>query len=214
MLFRTDFSYSAAGEDRLVLHWLVNGYGLAESEIRYCDIGANHPRKLSNTFALYQRGARGVLVEPDPTQATLLRKVRPRDTVLNVGAAFDGKKTAKLKRFTSSVFNTFSEERVDVIVEASKGWRPNQAQALCDEIEVDLVPVNDILAANFRDDLHFLSIDAEGVDLQIMKSIDFDRFRPKIICVEADGDFDAILKPIGYEFTAQTPDNLIYRAPR
>jgi len=47
------------------------------------------------------------------------------------------------------------------------------------------VPVNDILTNHFEAGLHFISIDAEGVDFPILQSIDFTRFRPKIICVEA-----------------------------
>lgn len=209
VLFRCDFSYSGAGEDRLVLHWLLAVYGLAESEIRYCDIGANHPKKLSNTFALYQRGAHGVLVEPDPEQARLLRKIRTRDTVLNVGAAFDGRRSAKLKRFSSSVFNTFSEVQSSIIINSSKKWR--EAQNVRDEVEIELVPINNILATYFVDHFHFLSIDAEGVDMQILQSIDFYRFKPMMICIEASANFDPILIPFGYELTARTPDNVIYR---
>ena len=210
-LFRSDFSYSAAGEDRLVLSWLSTVYGLAPSEIRYCDIGANHPRNLSNTFAMYQRGARGLLVEPDPQLADLLRKNRPRDIVLNVGAAFDERRSAKLKRFNSSVFNTFSDAQADLITSSSKNWRPDQLQDIQSEVEIQLVHVNDILSQG--DALHFLSIDAEGVDLPILQAIDFNVFRPKMICIEASANFDPILKPYGYEMTARTPDNVIYRAP-
>jgi FkbM family methyltransferase len=210
-LFRSDFSYSGAGEDRLVLSWLSTVYGLAASEIRYCDIGANHPRKLSNTFAMYQRGARGLLVEPDPRLADLLRKTRPRDIVLNVGAAFDERRSAKLKRFSSSVFNTFSDAQADLIKSSSKNWQPDQLQNIQSEVEIQLIDVNDILSQG--DALHFLSIDAEGVDLPILQAIDFNVFRPKMICIEASANFDPILKPYGYEMTARTPDNVIYRAP-
>ncbi len=211
-LFGSEFSYSGAGEDKLVLSWLSTVYGLSESEIRYCDIGANHPRKLSNTFAMYQRGARGLLVEPDPDQAALLKTARPRDTVLNVGAAFDERRSATLRRFTSSVFNTFSEAQAELITNSSKNWQKNQLQDIQSEIEIQLVDVNDILSQG--DALHFLSIDAEGVDLPILQAIDFNRYRPKMICIEASADFDPILKPYGYELTARTPDNVIYRVPR
>jgi FkbM family methyltransferase len=211
-LFRTDFSYSGAGEDRFVLSWLLSAYGLTETEIRYCDIGANHPRKLSNTFALYQRGARGILVEPDPQQADLLRRHRPRDTILNVGAAFDERRTARLKRFNSSVFNTFSDAQVDLVLNSSKNWRADQLQGIQSEVEIELVDVNDILSQG--DALHFLSIDVEGVELPILQAVDFNRFRPKMICIEASADFNSILNPYGYEMIARTPDNVIYNAPR
>ena len=63
-------------------------------------------------------------------------------------------------------------------------------------------------------EIHFVSIDAEGVDFFILKSIDFERFRPKLICIERSrppSEFNAILSPWGYELISQTPDNAIYR---
>jgi FkbM family methyltransferase len=161
---------------------------------------------------MYQRGARGILVEPDPQLADLLRRDRPRDIVLNVGAAFDERRSATLMRFNSSVFNTFSEAQADLITNSSKNWRPDQLQDIQSELEIQLVHVNDILSQ--IDALHFLSIDAEGVDLPILRAIDFNVFRPKMICIEASADFDPVLKPYGYEMTARTPDNVIYRVPR
>jgi FkbM family methyltransferase len=209
--FRRSLSYSASGEDRFVLSWLEVRYGIDVRKVRYCDIGANHPTDLSNTFLFYHFGARGVLVEPDPNLCTSLRSKRSRDTVLNVGVAFDERRSANLHRLTSSVFNTFLPHQAQNAVDHSKEWKPYQRQAIVDQIKIPLVPANDILSEHFPDGLDFLSIDAEGVDLPILQSINFDRFRPKMICIEASADFDPILRPAGYEFVAKTPDNLIFR---
>ena len=210
-----ELSYSAAGEDRLVLAWLQVVYHLYNSsEVRYCDIGASHPKRLNNTYAIYLRGGSGVLVEPDPALIKDLKKERPRDVVLNVGVAFDDSRSAKLKRFTNSVFNTFSSDQANVVLEGSKNWAPHQLQQVVDEIEVPLVPINEILAQHFSSGIHFLSIDAEGVDFSILKSVDFARFKPKMICIEMSRsviDINTILNPRGYELLAQTPDNAIYR---
>src|ERR1700722_14041617 len=65
-------SYSGWGEDVLAMSWLQCG-GIQPSSVRSLDIGAAEPRRLSNTYLFYSRGARGVLVEPDPDQASLLR---------------------------------------------------------------------------------------------------------------------------------------------
>lgn len=213
-LLRSQFSHSGAGEDRFVVAWLEVVYGVTAHKIRYCDIGANHPQVLNNTFALYERGASGVLVEPDPDHAALLRRMRPRDTVLSVGAAFDERRSAKLQRFTSSVFNTFSASQGDHVLENSKRWSADQQQHRRDEIEIPLVPVNDILSAHFPDGVHFISIDAEGFDFPILQSIDFTRHRPKIVCIEASTgrpEFDAVFNPFGYEYIMRSPDNFIYR---
>ena len=216
-LFHGHFSHSAAGEDRLVIAFLQTVFGFHDaSKIRYCDVGASHPITLNNTFALYERGASGVLVEPDPDGIALLQKTRPRDIVLNVGAASDERRSAKLIRFTARVFNTFSEHQANKILKSSKNWGPDQLQKVVDEVTVELVPMNEILGRYFKDGLHFLSIDAEGLDFQIIQSIDFSQFKPLILCVEASHDqselFDMVLRPHGYELIARTPDNIIYKA--
>jgi FkbM family methyltransferase len=205
-------SYSAAGEDRLVMAWLRVVARTKLPDVRYCDIGANHPKYLSNTFALYQAGASGVLIEPDPFLCGKLRRARPRDAVLNVGAAFDDRRAAKLQRFSHRAFNTFLPAQADMVVKSSEQWRRADRQRVVDEIEVPLVPANDILAANFAQGIDFLSIDTEGCNLQILESIDLERFRPKIICIEASDDFDAIMRASYYELIARTPDNVIYQA--
>ncbi|MDF0498447.1 hypothetical protein [Bradyrhizobium yuanmingense] len=48
----------------------------------YIEIGANHPISTSNTYLMYQRGAQGVLVEPNPELGALIRKVRLRDILV------------------------------------------------------------------------------------------------------------------------------------
>jgi FkbM family methyltransferase len=115
---------------------------------------------------------------------------------------------------TARTFNTFSAEQADDVVKISEGWKPYQRQSIVDEIEVRLVPLNDILEKHFSNGIDFISIDTEGVDMQILQSIDFNRCRPKMICVEASrpqNEFHEWLSPFGYGFVAITPDNLIFR---
>jgi len=90
------------------------------STIRYCDIGANHPRTLNNTFALYQRGASGVLVEPDPDLCGALRKERPRDTVIEGRCRVDERRSAKLQRLTAMCSTRFRPHKPNFVHESSK----------------------------------------------------------------------------------------------
>jgi FkbM family methyltransferase len=204
-------SYSGHGEDLVVWAWLSVEGRLTGPEIRYLDIGAAEPTNLNNTYLLSTFGARGVLVEPDPDQAAKLRAARPRDTTINVGVAFDERQSATLTRFTSPLFNTFSERQADVVLTSSKNWHPTQLQAVVDRIDVALVPINKILKEHGAP--HFLSIDAESLDFQILKSIDFSQFRPWIICMEIMcplADIEALLNPFGYKFICRTPDNVMF----
>jgi FkbM family methyltransferase len=205
------YSYSAFGEDRVALGWLSQS-GVKAEDIRYLDIGASHPVVLSNTMLMYQSGARGVLVEPDARMAAALRARRPRDVVIEAAAAFDGRRCANLIQLSSTVFNTFSEAQAERTVEASVAW--GSPQTIVGRMEVKLIPINDIIEQSLGAVApHFLSIDAEGVDFEILQSLEMVRFRPWIICVEKSrpaSDFHALLLPHNYRAVCETPHNLLF----
>jgi len=211
--------YSAYGEDLLMLGWL-NHYSVPPERIRYLDIGAAMPAHLNNTYLFYSIGARGLLVEPDPDQAAILREARPRDVVMQVGVAFDERRSAKLHRFTNRVFNTFSEEQAEFVLETSRTWPENVRQSLVDRVEIELVPINEMISRHMPDHApHLVSIDVEGVELPVIRSLDlallkFDEAAPSFICAEAQGyprDWLAVVEPHSYVVSARTPDNLIFR---
>jgi FkbM family methyltransferase len=211
--------FSAYGEDLIMVGWLGH-YGVQPTDIRYLDIGAATPQHLNNTYLLYSMGARGLLVEPDPDQAALLRAARPRDVVAQVGVAFDERRSSKLYRFTNRVFNTFSEEQKEFVLETSRSWPENVRQTLIDEVEVELVPVNELITRWMPDHApHVVSIDVEGVEMPVLRSMDpsllkMDDKLPSLLCFEAHGyveDFLDVLGPHGYAVTARTPDNILFR---
>jgi FkbM family methyltransferase len=208
----SNISFSSWGEDVIAASWL-RAAGLNFSDIRYLDIGAAEPKRLSNTYLLYTFGAKGVLIEPDPDQADALGAARPRDAVINAGVAFDHRRRAPLVRMQRRVFNTFLDRQVEATVAASAEWEDNQ-QNIVDRLEVDLIPINEVIARYLGDVApHFLSIDTEGCDFDILMSLDLERFKPTLICVEAARpvhEFERILEPHSYRRICQTPDNLMF----
>jgi hypothetical protein len=101
-----------------------------------------------------------VLVEPDPTQAANLRSAGPRDIVVEAGAAFDERRRLTLTKMTNPLLNSFSAARAADVAEDSKSWS-SVARKIIGSIEVDLIKANE---------LHLLSIDAEGEDFRILRS--------------------------------------------
>lgn len=205
------YSYSAFGEDRVALGWLVET-GVKPRDIRYLDIGASDPLVLNNTMLMYQSGARGVLVEPDVEMVKKLRRRRRRDVIIDAAVAFDERRSANLIRMSSGVFNTFSEAQVERIVAASADW--GVEQRVVDRVEVKLIPINDVIERYCGGTApHFLSIDAESVDFEILQSLDFQRFRPWIICAENSrphAEFAGLLRPFGYRPLCETPHNFMF----
>jgi FkbM family methyltransferase len=170
-------SFSQCGED-LVVAFIVGYLGLGP-RITYLDVGANDPVKLSNTYYFYGKGHRGVLVEPDGALCRLLRDQRREDKVLEAGIGADAAKEADYYVMNEDALNTFSKEEAEHQVEANKG-----RIAIREVIKLPLLNINDVMAEHFRGAPTFLSVDTEGLDLAILKSIDYGRFRPKIICAE------------------------------
>jgi hypothetical protein len=72
-------------------------------------------------------------------------------------------------------------------------------------VKMPLVNINKVMADHFGGNApDFLSIDTEGLDLTILKTVDYARFRPKVICAETMGEEGLRMIPaIGEFLTAQ-----------
>ncbi len=171
-----DESFSQAGEDMIVRFFLRYR---EIAEMTYLDVGANDPIELNNTYYFYLRGFRGVLVEPNVSLCTRLRSVRPEDTTLAAGIGVGDATEADYYVMNFHGLNTFSKDEAEHQVKASQG-----RIAIQKVIKMPLRDINDVMQRHFKGAPTFLSVDTEGMDLAILKSIDFKRYRPKIVCAE------------------------------
>jgi hypothetical protein len=169
-------SYSQSGED--VVAGFIFDY-LKIEDVTYLDIGTYDPILLNNTYYFYRKGHRGVLVEPNVALAAKLRSVRPLDTTLVAGIGVSAVSEADYYVMSEPSWSTFSKEEADHQVEATQG------RVFIEEVrKMPLLNVNDVMRDHFSGAPAFVSIDAEGWHLPILQSIDYERFRPKVICVE------------------------------
>jgi len=200
-------SYSQAGEDCIVSLAL---YLLGIPKPSYLDIGAYHPTSLSNTYFFYRRGCRGVCVEPDPKYARLFRRKRRRDIFLNVGVSVDQETEAEFYFMNSRALNTLSRE--SALAMEKVGEKIKRV------VKIRLRDVNDIIQEHFPTGPNFISLDAEGVDVGILKSLRFDTCRPQVFCVETiafdtqekTNDVSDFLQTQGYMVFGETRINTIY----
>jgi len=170
-------SFSQAGEDQVIQFLLAQ---LRITSPTYLDIGTNHPFIGNNSFYFYIRGAKGVCIEPDPSFYPLIKKYRSRDVVIQAGVNVGPAKEAELYIFPHpySGWNTFLKE------EAQK--RENETGVPVMKVEtIPLIHINDVMGQYFQPHPNFLSIDVEGLDLDILKSIDFTLYKPEVICAES-----------------------------
>lgn len=169
-------SYSQCGED-LVVSFIFNYLHI--KDVTYLDIGAYDPIEINNTYLFYRLGHRGVLVEPNVAMCEKLRAVRPEDTTLAAGIGVTGVREAEYYVMSEPAWNTFSKEEAEHMVRSTNG-----RVRIRDVIKMPLLDINDVLVEHFDGAPAFVSIDAEGWHLAILKAIDYRRFRPKVICVE------------------------------
>lgn len=207
-------TYSQFGEDIIISNLFQR---LDISFPSYLDVGAHHPRHLSNTYLFYKNGCKGVCVEPDPELYSLFRLYRPRDTVvrLGVGTKVD-EEMAELfvYRGQAKGLNSFLREKTTEVKKYSK--------LVPDHIVMTrLVNINELIAKYFDRDVDLLSIDVEGMDLPILKTLNYEINSPKVICVEVskrdqfgnvvkNEEVDAFLNNKGYLQYAHTFINGIY----
>lgn len=167
-------SFSQCGED-MIVEYLFRLRGVTSPS--YMDIGANHPFYLSNTARCYERGCRGVNIEANPELIKLFERYRPEDTNLNIGIS-DREGEMDFYIMTDNTLSTFSKEECDSMVKGGK--------TLAGVSKIKLTTISRILAEKCGNQFpDFLSLDVEGMDFDILRSIDFDRSSPKVICVEA-----------------------------
>lgn len=177
-------SYSQSGEDIIISDLF---HRLQMLHPTYLDIGANDPVSLSNTYRLYIRGSRGVCIEPNPAMYRKLAAKRKADICINAGIAFDEKDEADFYVFPEKFhgLNTFSKAEADFWAETGNDeigrHKPEQI------IKVRLININEIMDKYLSPQPNLISVDVEGLDLEIVKSIDFQKYKPDVFCIETLG---------------------------
>lgn len=170
-------SYSQTGEDRIV-DFLLNYGGNAKKGISYLDIGCNDWRNLSNSYYLYRRGIRGVLIDANPIYVDEIKIFRPEDIVLNCGI---GKEHSKELEFNIVNQSDVSSFNIKTIEEAKKHspWLE-----IVKKIKVPVYTLDEIYEKYFVKVPTIVSLDVEGDELGILKSSNFEKYRPYIFIIE------------------------------
>jgi len=167
-------SYSQEGED-MILRRIFEGRTISKF---YVDVGAHHPRRFSNTYFFYQQGWSGINIDAMPGSMTLFEVERPRDINLEIPIA-KKREVLVYTQFNEPALNSFSEELV-----AARKSLPSVKVIATQEIEA--YPLAEILDRFLPSDqkIAFLSVDVEGLDLQVIQSNDWQKYRPNIVLVE------------------------------
>lgn len=173
-----NISFSQSGEDSII-KYILDTIGRQIKNCTYLDLGANHASLLSNTYSFYSQGARGVLLEANPELARELTEKRPEDVVINKCLA--EKSSGKLNFY---IMNGDGLSTTDY-QSAQNFIKENPSLEITKTISVDSVTINEIITEYFPEKApDIMNIDIEGMELAILKTTDFEKFRPLIIICE------------------------------
>ncbi|MCB9814269.1 FkbM family methyltransferase [Candidatus Nomurabacteria bacterium] len=184
-------SYSGNGEDIILLNYLFknkkNGF--------YVDVGAFHPKIISNTYQLNKKGWRGINIDPNPQSIELFKKYRKNDINLQIGIS-EKNEVKTYHNFSYSGANTFDDEFAKLKTE--KTWN-----TLLSKESIECFPLFEVFekylpSSGQRIDL--LDIDVEGLDLEVLKSNNWNKYRPSVILVEDKNFRKELSKSEVYEF--------------
>ena len=144
----------------------------------YVDVGANDPSEDSVTRSFYDRGWTGIAIEPSPAFAAKFRAERPLDVVVEAAVTDTVEETLTLHMINGTGLSTL----VDSI-----GQRHSETGFDVTDVVVAARRLDEVIAATrYADgDIHFMSIDTEGAEGAVLRSLDFSRFRPWVLIIEA-----------------------------
>ena len=140
----------------------------------YIDVGAADPTHLSVTRALYDRGWRGIDIEPLPERAEALRAARPGNRVLQTAVA-DQPGTLPFYRVA------VGEDTGLSTLDATEAARFGAAEPF----DCPVTTLAEIARAHVQGPVHALKIDVEGAEHAVLRGADFTATRPWIVLVEA-----------------------------
>jgi len=175
----------------------------------YVDIGANDPEIISNTRYFYDKGWRGINIEPHPEMYQKIIEKRENDINLNIGVASEEGELIfyKLDKTNETAGSTFDKNVAEAL--AKKGYE------ISAEIKMPVIPLSKVLNSYLNNKkIDFMSIDTEGFDLEVIKSNDWNAFRPTILIIETTINKDQIIDFMlaqNYEIVYQNLANTIFR---
>ena len=158
------------GEDKIIVDYfknIKNGF--------YVDAGCYHPTHLSNTHLLFTKNWSGINVDLSEFSISLFNHVRPND--VNVNAAVSN---------TENEITFYYQKDLSQLTTTVKAISRERMQGNIKEKKIMALSLNSIINnSRFKNRvIDFLNIDLEGAELSALNSLDFNVYRPKLICIK------------------------------
>jgi len=199
-------SYSQEGEDMILRRFFEK-----QKTGFYVDVGAHHPFRFSNTYCLYKQGWQGINIDAMPGGMSVFRQFRKRDINIESGVALNDAQFCYFV-FKEKALNTFDENIAQQYISA--GYE------ISSRLQIRARPLADLLNEYlpFGQRIDLLSVDVEGFDLDVLKSNNWQLFRPRVVITEelkaVSGEKSntvcEFLTNVGYHEFARTFNSVFY----
>jgi len=194
---------------------LILSYLIRKEKWFYVDIGANDPCFGNNTYYFYQKGWNGITVEPNKQLYKRISTKRKKGINLNIAVWEKG--TLTYYEMDCNGMSTCDREIVDFY--ETKGHK------VINTYETIVMPLNEVLDIHCKNkNIDIMSIDVEGMDMEVLKSNNREKYKPHYIVLETliyisddtpwkkdEEQYTQYLKQYGYEKIADTYVNTIYK---
>ncbi len=163
-------SYAMDGEDMEISKYFKN-----KKNGFYVDVGAYHPIERNNTMLLYEQGWEGINIDISNFSIQLFNHLRPRD--INLNLAISGNE-GDIEMYFQKKLSQLST------IKKNQAKRSFQGEVKTQKIfSKTLTSVLD--SSKFKErKIDLLDIDVEGADIDVLESLDFERYSPELVCVE------------------------------
>jgi len=166
-------SYAMDGEDLAIDQYIEK-----KEKGFYVDIGAHHPIQRNNTQLLFNRGWSGINIDVNQFSIDLFNFLRPNDiNLLTAISDQEGEITFYYQKKFSQLNTT--DKKI-----ANENFQGNfkERQVKCQTIHSILTN------SKYKQvKIDFLNIDVEGAEMKVLKTLNFEFYDPKVICIEILG---------------------------
>jgi FkbM family methyltransferase len=147
----------------------------------YIDVGAWDPLEHSVTHHFYERGWRGINIEPNPEYFQRLQRDRTRDINLRLALGETDQESKTFTILKGSGVSTLRSLSVDYLENLDGRGYPQEP------VEVSTATLASVCRDHVPEgtEIDFLKVDVEGWEAEVLRGHDWDRWRPKVLVIEA-----------------------------
>ena len=162
------------GEDEYILDLFEKNF-----KGKFLDVGCYHPTRHNNTYLMYKNGWSGMNIDLNPLTIELFNFMRPRDININIGIS-DSENEKKLFFIDElNTQNTLDENQLNFL----KNHHNIKDHEIIEK-KIRTKCLDKILDEYKFFDIDFMNLDIEGHELNVLKTIDFEKIKIKYLCIE------------------------------